>query len=335
MWGEERMAYAAITGWGMYVPERVLTNADLEKMVDTSDEWIRTRTGIRERRIAGPGDTSSTMGSAAAQQALECAGIGPDDVDLLVVGTSTPDRPMPSTACLIQTNIGASHAAPFDVQAVCSGFVYGLVVATQFIRSGASKTALVVGTDMLSRYVNYKDRNTCILFGDGAGAVVLQASLQPAGVQAFDLGAVAGTVDLLFVPPKGSHPLTADGLPRDGQYMQMEGKEVFKYAVRAMGDSSLKVIEEAGLSVHDIDLLIPHQANLRMIEAVAKRLELPMEKAVVNIDRYGNTSAGTIPIAICEAYDSGRLHDGDNVLLTACGGGLTWGSAVVKWGGRA
>ena len=325
------MAYAAITGWGMYVPERVLSNADLEKMVDTSDEWIRTRTGIRERRIAGPNDLSSTMGAAAARQALEQAGISADQVDLIVVGTSSPDKPMPSTACLIQTALGATHAAPFDVQAVCSGFVYSLVVATQFIRSGASTTALVIGSDMLTRYMDYTDRNTCILFGDGAGAVVLQASTQPAGVITHDLGAFPGTAEMLHVPGK-THPLVLDAIPAEAQYMKMEGREVFKYAVRAMGDSSEKVISEAGLGVDDIDLLIPHQANRRMIEAVAKRLDLPMERAVVNIDRYGNTSAATIPIALCEAFGDGRLHDGDNVLMTACGGGLTWGSALVKWG---
>ena len=325
------MAYAAWTGWGMYVPERVLTNADLESMVDTSDEWIRTRTGIRERRIAGPGELSSTMGAAAAKQALERAGMQPDEVDLLVLGTSSPDRPMPATACLIQTLIGATRAAPFDVQAVCSGFVYAAVIATQFIRAGTSRTALVVGADVLTRYVNYKDRNTCILFGDGAGAVVLQATSEPAGILAFDLGAVAGTADLLQVPGS-SHPLSADALPPETRYLSMEGREVFKYAVRAMGDSSSKVLDEAGLTVDDIDLLIPHQANLRMIEAVAKRLEMPMERAVINIDRYGNTSAATIPIAVCEADAAGRLHDGANVLMTACGGGLTWGSALVKWG---
>lgn len=325
------MNYGAFTGWGMYVPKRILTNADLEKMVDTSDEWIRTRTGIRERHIAGPGDTSSTMGAAAARQALERAGITADQVDLIVVGTSSPDQPMPSTACLIQTQIGATNAAPFDVQAVCSGFVYALVVGTQFIRSGASKTVLVIGTDMLTRYLDYTDRNTCILFGDGAGAVVLQATEHPAGVLSFDLGAMAGTSELLQVPGTFSHPLDVDALPPEGKYMKMEGREVFKYAVRAMGDSSLKVLEQAGLSVADIDLLVPHQANLRMIDAVAKRLELPMERAVVNIDRYGNTSAATIPIALCEAIEDGRLHEGDTLLMTACGGGLTWGSAVVRW----
>jgi 3-oxoacyl-[acyl-carrier-protein] synthase-3 len=324
------MPYGAITGWGMYVPERVLTNADLEKMVETSDEWIVTRTGIRERRIAGSKDLSSTMGAAAARQALERAGVAPEEVDLLVVGTSSPDRPMPATACLIQTAVGAGRAAPFDVQAVCSGFVYSLVVATQFIRAGTAQTALVVGTDMLTRYIDYSDRNTCILFGDGAGAVVLRATDRPSGVIASDLGAFIGTADLLQVPG-GTHPLAADGLPPGKAYMTMEGREVFKYAVRAMEESSAKVIADAGLSVDDVDLVVPHQANLRMIDSVAKRLAIPMERVVVNIDRYGNTSAATIPIGIYEACEAGRIHDGDNVLITACGGGLTWGSALIKW----
>ncbi len=326
------MTYAAFTGWGMYVPARVLTNADLEKMVETSDEWIRTRTGIRERHIAAPDESSATMGATAAKQALERAGIDPEEIDLLVVGTSSPERPMPATAAIIQSAIGAPRASPFDVNAACSGFLYALVVATQFIRAGTSKKALVVGADVLTRFVDYKDRNTCILFGDGAGAVVLQASERPAGVLASDLGAVVGTADLLYVQASGVNPIAADAIPPAGQYMKMEGKEVFKYAVRAMGDSSTKVLVEAGLVVGDIDLLVPHQANLRMIEAVARRLGLPMERAVVNIDRYGNTSAATIPIALCEALAAGRVRDGDNLLMTACGGGLTWGSAVVRWG---
>lgn len=326
------MMYAAITGWGMYVPERVLTNADLERMVDTSDEWIVTRTGIRERRIAGPQELVSTMGTAAARQALAVAGVAPEAVDLVVCGTSSPDKPLPSTAAIIQADIGAAHAAPFDVNAACSGFVYALVIATQFIRSGAAKTAVVIGSDKLTKFMDYTDRNTCILFGDGAGAVVLQATEKPAGVITFDLGAIPGTAELLHVEGRVAEAIAVDAIPPAGQYMKMEGREVFKHAVRAMGDSSVKVVSEAHLDVGQIDLLIPHQANLRMIDAVAKRLELPMERAVINIDRYGNTSAATIPIAMCEAVQQGRLHDGDNVLLTACGGGLTWGSALLKWG---
>jgi len=325
------MRYAAINGWGMYVPERVLTNADLEKMVDTSDEWIVTRTGIRERRIAGPDELSSTMGAAAARPAMERAGVSPSEVDLIVCGTSSPDKPLPSTAAIVQGLLGTKRAVPFDVNAACSGFVYALGVASQFVRSGVSRTAVVIGSDKLSKFMDYKDRNTCILFGDGAGAVVLQATDEPVGVLAFDLGAVPGTADLLYVDDE-SKAVAADAIPPAGQYMKMQGREVFKYAVRAMEESSLRVLETVGLGVGQVDLLVPHQANARMIEAVVQRLELSMERAVVNIDRYGNTSAATIPIALCEAEAQGRLHEGDNLLMTACGGGLTWGSALVRWG---
>lgn len=327
------MTYAAITGWGMYVPERVLTNADLEKMVDTSAEWIVTRTGIRERRIAGPHETTGSMGAIAAKEALERAGIGPQDVDLLVVATSTPDQLMPSAACVVQTAIGATRAGPMDVNAACSGFVYALAIGAQFIRGGASRTALVVAVDTLSRFLNYQDRNTCILFGDGAGAVVLQATSQPTGVLSLDLGAIPGTGQLLEIPGGGAaHPATHETVANNLHYMTMQGRDVFKYAVRAMGDSSAKVIADAGLVPNDIALVIPHQANLRIIEATAKRLELPMDRFYVNIDRYGNTSSATIPIAMCEAYAEGRLRRGDAVVVTAFGGGLTWGSAVLKWG---
>ncbi len=327
------MTYAAIIGWGMYVPERVLTNAELERMVDTSDEWIVTRTGIRERRIAAAHETTASMGVQAAQQALEQAGLTALDVDLLVVATTTPDQLMPSSACLMQTALGALRAAPMDVNAACSGFVYGLAIANQFIRSGASVTALVVGTDTLSRFVNYRDRNTCVLFGDGAGAVVLQARRHPSGVLATDLGAIAETGDLLEIPAGGTaQPPTEATVAQGLHYITMQGREVFKHAVRAMGDSAASVITSAGLEPDDIALLIPHQANLRIIEATAKRLDLPMERVFVNIDRYGNTSAATIPIAIYEAHAAGRLKPGDNIVLTAFGGGLTWGSAVVRWG---
>jgi len=327
------MPYAAITGWGMSVPDGVLTNADLEKLVDTSDEWIVTRTGIRERRIVGVGETSASLGTAAARQALECAGVGPLDVDLLVVATSTPDQLMPSAACLVQSQLGALRAGPMDVNAACSGFVYGLAVASQFVKAGTSKTALVIGTDTLSRFINYTDRNTCILFGDGAGAVVLQASERPTGVLSIDLGALVNTGDLLEIPAGGGAcPATHESIDRGLHYMTMQGREVFKHAVRAMGDSSAKVIAEAGLEPTEVMLLIPHQANLRIIEATAKRLSLPMERVFVNIDRYGNTSAATIPIAMCEAVAEGRLRPGDVTVLTAFGGGLTWGSAVVRWG---
>ncbi len=327
------MTYAAITGWGMYVPKRVLTNAELEQLVDTSDEWIVTRTGIRERRIAAPNETTSSMGVVAAQQAMERAGVTPLDIDLLVVATSSPDQLMPSAACMIQTALGALRAAPMDVNAACSGFVYGLAVGAQFVRAGASQTALVIGADTLSRFVNYRDRNTCILFGDGAGAVLLQARPHQTGVLAVDLGAVVETGDLLEIPGGGAAcPATAETVAKGLHYMTMQGREVFKHAVRAMGDSAASVIATAGLTPDDIGLLVPHQANLRIIEATAKRLNLSMDRVFVNIDRYGNTSAATIPIGICEAHAAGRLHPGDNIVLTAFGGGLTWGSAVVRWG---
>lgn len=326
------MTYAALTGWGMYVPERVLSNADLERIVDTSDEWIVQRTGIRERRIAGPGDTSATMGVRAARQALDRAGVDPRDIDILVVATSTPDQLMPSAACVVQTELGAVRAGPMDVNAACSGFAYGLAVGTQFVRSGTSKTVLVIGTDTLSRFLNYQDRVTCILFGDGAGAVVLQASDEPTGVLSVDLGAIPGTGEMLEIPGGGSaHPASQETLAQNLHYMTMQGREVFKYAVRAMGESTLKVIADAGLTPDQLDLLIPHQANIRIIDAMAKRLELPMEQIFVNIDRYGNTSAASIPIAMCEAQAAGRLKRGDHLAITAFGGGLTWGSALIRW----
>lgn len=326
------MQFAAVTGWGMCVPERVLTNADLEQLVDTADEWIVSRTGIRERRIAGPGEGSTTMGAAAARAALERAGLDAKDVELLVVATTSPDQLMPSAACAIQTVIGAVRAGPMDLNAACSGFVYALTMATQCVRSGAFRNALVVGVDTLSRFIDYSDRNTCILFGDGAGAVVLQASDTPGGVLAADLGAMLDTGELLEIPAGGAaRPASAETVAAGLHYMTMQGREVFKLAVRAMGDSSAKVIADAGLHIEDIALLIPHQANLRIIDATAKRLELSMERVFVNIERYGNTSAATIPIAITEAWDAGRLKHGDLAVLTAFGGGLTWGSAVVKF----
>lgn len=326
------MPFAAVTGWGMSVPERVLSNADLERMVDTSDEKIVTLTGIRERRIAGPNDTTVSMATVAARQALEIAGVRAEDLDLIVFATTTPDKWMPSAACMLQTELNATRAGPMDVNAACSGFVYGVAVGAQFIRAGMSKHVLIVGADTLSRYIDYKDRNTCILFGDGAGAVVLQASDTPGGVLSIDLGALPGTGELLEIPAGGvAHPATLETVTSGMHYVTMQGREVFKLAVRAMGDSSLKVIADAGLQPSDVALLIPHQANLRIIDATAKRLDLPMERVFVNIERYGNTSAATIPIAICEAFERGRLKRGDITVLTAFGGGLTWASAVVRF----
>jgi 3-oxoacyl-[acyl-carrier-protein] synthase-3 len=328
--------YAAITGWGMAVPDRVVTNADLERLVETSDEWIVTRTGIRERHVAVPGERTSTFGTEAGRRALAMAGLAPGDIDLVIVATCTPDQPLPATACLVQANLGISRAAAFDVVAACSGFIYGLTVATSMIRSGAARNVLLVAAEILTHYVDWSDRNTCVLFGDGAGAVVLQPSTVPTGLLHGELGAAGEHADLLAVDAGGTAlRMTPELLACGRQYVHMNGRDVFKLAVRGMGDSSQRVIAAAGLTTADIDLVVPHQANLRIIEATAKRLGISMERVFVNLDRYGNTSAATIPIALVEAADHGRLRSGDTILLTAFGAGLTWASAVVRWGSPA
>lgn len=325
--------YAAITGWGMAVPQRIVTNADLERMVSTSDEWIVTRTGIRERRVVGPGESTSTLATEAARRALAIAGLAPAAIDLVVLATCTPDRPFPATACTVQANLGIERAAAFDVAAACSGFVYGLAVSTSMIRSGAARNVLFIAADVFTHYINWNDRNTCVLFGDGAGAMVLQATDAPLGQLSSVLGASGRDEDLMAVDAGGTRlPATAELIEQGRQYVYMNGREIFKLAVRGMGDSSTQAIAEAGLTPGDIDLVVPHQANLRIIEATAKRLDMPMERVFVNIDRYGNTSAATIPIALVEAVEQGRLKDGDNVLVTAFGGGLTWASSVIRWG---
>jgi 3-oxoacyl-[acyl-carrier-protein] synthase-3 len=325
--------YAAITGWGMAVPERVLTNADLERMVSTTDDWITTRTGIRERHIIGPGESTSTLATEAARRALDNAGLAPTAIDLIILATCTPDRPFPATACTVQANLDIPSAAAFDLAAACSGFVYGLNVATSMIRSGAARNILFIAADIFTHYINWHDRNTCVLFGDGAGAVVLQPSDQPYGQLACVLGASGKDEDLMAVDAGGTRlPATPELLEQGRQYVYMNGREIFKLAVRGMGDSSLQVIADAGLTPDDIALVVPHQANLRIIEATAKRLNMSMERVFVNLDRYGNTSAATIPIALVEAAAQGRIKHGDYVLLTAFGGGLTWASTVIRWG---
>lgn len=325
--------YAAITGWGMAVPEQRLTNADLERMVDTTDEWIATRTGIRERRVVGPGESTSTLSTDAARQAIACAGIAPAQIDLVILATCTPDRPFPATACTVQTNLGIPRAAAFDLAAACSGFVYGLNVATSMVQSGAASNVLFIAADVFTHFINWNDRNTCVLFGDGAGALVLQRSAQPLGLLSCVMGADGANEDLMAVEVGGTRlPATPELLEQGRQFVTMNGREIFKLAVRGMGDSSLQALQNANLTLDDISLVVPHQANLRIIEATAKRLNLPMDRMMVNIDRYGNTSAATIPIALVEAAAQGRLKDGDNVLVTAFGGGLTWASAVVRWG---
>ena len=321
---------AEIVGIGTSVPRYVLTNADLEQLVDTNDQWITERTGIKERRIAGRHDSTGSLGRQAAEQALAMAGVGPADVDLLIVVTASPDHPLPSASCILQLELGLNRCAAMDVIAGCAGFVYGLATASQFVESGAAETALVVGAETLSRITDYTDRSTCILFGDGAGAVVLRRGER--GVRAFSLGSDGTRSRLLFTPAGGTRfPATSNTVAERRHYIVMEGREVFKGAVTAMAASSLTAIERSDLKPEDIDLVIPHQANQRIIEATARRLKVPMSNVVMNIARYGNTSAASIPLAIAEAWEQGQVRPGQHLLLTAFGAGLAWGSLVLDW----
>jgi 3-oxoacyl-[acyl-carrier-protein] synthase-3 len=326
---------AVITGWGYYAPTRVLTNADLEKIVDTSDEWITTRTGIKERRIASDGETTSSMSIRAARAALEKARLRAQDVQLVVVGTCSPDYLFPATACLVQSEIGAVRAGAFDVEAACTSFISALAIARGMIVAGAIENALVIGAETLSRLLNWKDRATCVLFGDGAGATVLEATNASVGIESTVLHGDGSKGDLLMVPAGAAKmPASPQTVERGLHYISMSGGEVFKLAVKSMADAAEEAITEAGLTLEDNDLLIPHQANVRIIDGVAKRLHFPNEKVFVNIQRYGNTSAASIPIAICEAAATGRLRRGDKVLLVAFGGGFTWGASVLEWFGE-
>ena len=323
---------SSIISTGAYLPSRVLTNKDLEHMVETTDEWIMSRTGIRERRIAADDEFTSDMGAKAAQQALELGGINPQDIDLIIVATCTADTVFPSTACYIQNKIGASRAAAFDLQAACSGFLYALVTADQFIASGVYKTVLVIGAEKISSIVNWKDRNTCVLFGDGAGAVVLQHREGSRGLLAFDMGADGAQTSILSVPASGCRiPMTAEVLDQRLQYLQMSGKEVFKAAVTAMNRSAEECLEKAGVKPEQVRWFIPHQANFRIIDAVAARMNVGMEHFVMNLDRYGNTSAACMPIALHEQNMAGKLDRGDLILMVSFGGGLTWASTVLEW----
>jgi 3-oxoacyl-[acyl-carrier-protein] synthase-3 len=324
--------YAHITGWGMALPERVLTNDDLARMVDTDDEWIRARTGIRERRIATHRDTTFSLALRAAQAALEVADLSPDQLDLIIVATSTPEYVFPATACLVQDALGAVNAGAFDLSAACTGFIYALSMAANSIRSGAMNTVLVIGAETMSRIVDWKDRGTCILFGDGAGAFVVQGSSQPGGVLASLLRSDGSGGPTLFVPAGGSRQPASPDTVRNGQhYIHMDGKEVYKFATRVMASAVREVVESAGLALDDVQLLIPHQANKRIIDSAARTLSLPEDKFVVNLDRYGNTSAASIPIAVCEAVAQGRLRPDDHAVMVGFGAGLTWGASVVKW----
>ena len=321
--------YSRIVGTGSYLPEKVLTNADLEKMVDTNDEWIVSRSGIRERHIAADGETTGDLAFHAATRALEAAGMVGSEIELIVLGTTTPDLIFPSTACLLQHRLGANGCPAFDVNAACSGFIYALTVADQFIRSGAVKNALVVGAETLSRMVDWTDRGTCVLFGDGAGAVVLKADAE-AGVISTHMHADGGKRDLLYNPAGVSVGFDTS-LPKAGVQVLMAGSDVFKYAVKALDSVVEETLAANGLDKHAIDWLIPHQANLRIIEATAKRLDMPMDRVIVTVDRTGNTSAGSVPLALDEAVRSGRVQRGQLLLLEAFGGGFTWGSALIRY----
>jgi 3-oxoacyl-[acyl-carrier-protein] synthase-3 len=323
-----------ILGSGSYAPERVMTNDDISKMVDTSDEWIRARSGIRERRIAAADEATSDLAVRASERALENAGVKASEIDLIVVATITPDYPMPATACVVQHKLGVpTTAACFDLNAACSGFIYALDTACAMISSGRYRRALVIGAEKLSSVVNWQDRGTCMLFGDGAGAVVVGPGDTPGvGLLATKLGALGEDTDLLYIPAGGSRtPVTGDSLARGDQFIKMKGKEVFKLAVRVMEEAARDILEQQGIQAAQIDLVIPHQANLRIIDAIAQYLELPVERFFVNVDRYGNTSAASIPIALDEARRAGRIQPGSLTLLVAFGAGLTYGSALIRW----
>jgi len=322
------LAYSRIIGTGGYLPNKILTNHDLEKMVDTTDEWIRDRTGIEERHIAAENETTCDLAEQAAKRALEAAGITPEDLDLIIVGTTTADRIFPSTACLLQRRLGNHGAPAFDVQAVCTGFIYALSVADQYIRGGMAKHALVVGAETLSRIVDWTDRDTCVLFGDGAGAVVLQAS-DEMGIQSTHIHADGAYEEMLMVPAGISEGCEA--LKNGEATIKMKGKEVFKMAVDTLGRIVDETLEANQLQKEDVDWLIPHQANIRIIKATAKKLKISMDHVIVTVDKHGNTSAASVPLALDAAIRSGQVKRGERLLLEAFGGGFTWGSALIKY----
>lgn len=321
-----------IIGTGAYLPERVMTNADLTRMVETTENWILERTGIRERRIADVNEAASDLAVPAARRALEMAGMNENDLDLIIVATCTPDMFFPSTACIVQDRIGARQAFAFDLSAACSGFLYALSTADQYIRNGGIRNALIIGSEVMSRVIDWTDRNTCVLFGDGAGAAVLQRSEGDRGVLSTHLHSDGRLWNLIQMPGGGSRiPPSSKMLAERQPYVKMKGNETFKVAVRTLEEAVYETLKACNVPPADLALLIPHQANIRIIKAVAQRLGLPLEKVILNVDRYGNTSAASIPIALDEAVRQGKVHDGDLLLLEAFGAGLTWGSALVKW----
>ena len=323
---------AHVTGWGRYAPSHVLTNADLERIVDTSDEWIRSRTGIRERRVAAAHETTASMGAVAGLRAIRTAGIEPEDIDLILLATLTPDYWMPATAVLVKEAIGNTKATAFDVMAACSGFVYGFATAQAYIQAGLAKHVLVIGAELLTRFLDYTDRSTCILFGDGAGAVVLSASDEPGGALGVEMTTEPQGAYMIWLPAGGSKaPPSAETISRGEHYVRMEGNQTYRFATKTMATAALESIRRSGLDPADIDLFIPHQANIRIVEAVAKGLDLPMEKMFVNLDKYGNTSAASVPIALAEAVNEGRVKIGDNITICAFGAGFTSGAVTINW----
>lgn len=324
--------HSQIIGTGSYLPEKTLTNADLEKIVDTTDQWITDRTGIRERHIAAENEAASDLAVQAAQKALQAAGIAPEELDILIVGTQTPDMTFPSTACIVQAKLGASKAFAFDLSAACSGFIYALSVADHFLKSGKYRNALVIGTEVMSRILDWKDRTTCVIFGDGAGAVVLKSVEEKKGILSSHLHSDGQFWDLICMPGGGSRiPISEAVLAQRLNFLKMKGSETFKIAVRNLEEVAWEALNHNQLSIDRLSLMIPHQANTRIIKALSERLKLPEGKVMINIDRCGNTSAASIPIALDEAVKTGRVHEGDYILLIAFGAGLTWGASVIRW----
>lgn len=321
-----------IIATGSYVPEKVLTNHDLEQMVETSDEWIVTRTGIKERRIAAPEQTTSDIATIAAQRALAKANMAATEIELIVVATITGDVPLPATACYVQQKLGAKNAFAFDISAACTGFIYGLSIAKRFILTGMVKNALVIGAEELSKFTDYTDRNTCVIFGDGAGAAILKPVPEEKGILTEYLGSDGNAADLIYVPAGGTKiPITVEQIEQKQQFIKMKGNEVFKFAVLAMGKAIKHALTDAHINSDQVSLMIPHQANIRIIQASAERFNIPMEKVYINIDKYGNTSAASIPIALDEVVQSGKIQENDIIVLVAFGAGLTWGSCVIRW----
>ncbi len=324
----------SITGTGSYVPEQILTNKDLEKIVDTTDEWIVSRTGMKERRIAGPGQATSDLAAEAARRALADAGVEPDKVDMIVVATITPDLPFPNTACLVQHKIGAGKAFCMSIEAACSGFVFAIETARHYVASGAVETALVIGAEKMSAILDWKDRSTCVLFGDGAGAAVLQAREATRGIISTVLGSDGSLSELLLVPAGGSRlPTSAETLAQRLHYLRMSGREVFKHAVTNMCRAGRQALERAGMEPADVKWVIPHQANMRIIQAISDRFHVPMDRFVINVERYGNTSGASVGIALDEAVRDGRIRKGDVVMFIVFGGGFTWGAMLLEWHG--